>query len=136
MSSRPCGGGCRTATMDDPIDDIRWRDELLQVLYWLRGERLGDGATAQELVMILVSDLALVQQHLHRLAADGYVAAVEHEPLRYQLTERGVKEGGRRFADEFAGLTGQAHGECNNPDCSCQTLGPAACASRTAVHAH
>ncbi len=122
--------------MDDPLDDIRWRDELLQVLYWLHGERLGDGATAHDLVMFLVADVALVQHHLGRLATDGYVTVIEDDPVRYRLTEWGVKEGGRRFVDEFAGLTNQAHGECNNPNCSCQTLGPAACVSRTAAHVH
>ena len=122
--------------MADPLDDIRWRDELLQVLYWFRGEGLGDAVTPQELLAFLPAGAEGIREHLDRLAADGYVTTVVGQPERYRLTDRGVQEGGRRFADEFAGLTGQAHGECNNPNCSCQTLGPAACESRTAIHAH
>lgn len=122
--------------MADPLDDIRWRDELLQVLYWFRGEGLGDAVTPQQLLAFLPASVESIREHLDHLAADGYVTTVAGQPEHYRLTDWGVKEGGRRFADEFAGLTGQAHGECNNPNCSCQTLGPAACESRTAAHAH
>lgn len=122
--------------MGDPLDAIRWRDELLQVLYWYRGEGLGEEVTALDLVPFLVADPKLIMGQLEHLAEDGYVTMVEGSPVRYALTELGIKEGGRRFADEFAGLTGQAHGECSNPNCSCQTLGPAACESRSGAHAH
>lgn len=115
--------------MTDPLDALRWRDELLQVLYWLRGEGLGDAVTAAELLPFLAADELAIAAHLARLAADGYAEASGAEPPRYSLTPLGVREGGRRFADEFAGLTGQAHGECNNPDCACKTLGPEACGS-------
>ncbi|HMQ29841.1 MAG TPA: hypothetical protein PKD53_03895 [Chloroflexaceae bacterium] len=113
--------------MTDPLDALRWRDELLQILYWLRGEGLGDAPTAAELLPFLPADPTLIAEHLARLAAGGYAEASGGDPPRYSLTPLGVREGGRRFADEFAGLTGQAHGECNNPDCACKTLGPAAC---------
>jgi hypothetical protein len=116
--------------MDSPLDAIYWRDELLQILYWFRGEGLGEAVTPQELLPFLGAEAALIEQRLDQLADDGYVTRVERDPPRYQLTEWGVKEGGRRFADEFAGLTGQAHGECNNPNCACRTLGPEACAAR------
>ena len=121
--------------MPDPLDAIRWRDEILQILYWFRGEGLGEAVSPRNLVTFLGADQEQVRQHLERLVDDGYVTRLEGTPTRYQLTEWGVKEGGRRFADEFAGLTGQAHGECNNPNCSCRTEGPEACAARTA-HTH
>ncbi len=122
--------------MHDPLEAVRWRDEVLQVLYWYRGEGLGEAVTALDLVPFLVADPKLIVGQLEQLVAEGYVSIVEGSPVRYELTELGVKEGGRRFADEFAGLTGQAHGECSNPNCSCQTLGPAACESRTGAHSH
>lgn len=121
--------------MADPLDDIRQRDELLQILFWFRGEGLGDVVTPQDLVTFLGADPAAIQLRLERLAAEGYVVSTGGAVARYGLTDWGMKEGGRRFADEFAGLTGQAHGECNNPNCSCQTDGPEACEARTA-HAH
>lgn len=121
--------------MTNPLDDIFWRDEILQILFWFRGEGLGEAVTARDLVSFLGAEETLVEHHLGRLAEDGYVSRSEDAPARFQLTPWGVEEGGRRFADEFAGLTGQAHGECNNPNCSCQTLGPEACASRQ-PHVH
>ena len=120
--------------MDNPLDAIYWRDELLQILYWFRGEGLGEAVTPRDLLPFLSADEALIRLHLDHLVDDGYVQRVDGTPVRYQLTEWGVKEGGRRFADEFTGLTGQAHGECNNPNCSCRTLGPEACEARS--HAH
>ncbi len=121
--------------MDDALDALRWRDELLQILYWFRGEGLGDVVTARDLVTFLDGDIERIGEQLERLEVEGYVTLIGGTPARYQLTEWGIKEGGRRFADEFSGLTGQAHGECSNLNCACQTLGPAACESRVA-HAH
>jgi hypothetical protein len=115
--------------MNSPLDDLYWRDEILQILYWFRGEGLGEAVTPQELQVFLDVDETDIQTHLDRLVGEGYVLRLETLPPHYQLTELGVKEGGRRFADEFSGLTGQAHGECNNPNCACKTLGPAACES-------
>jgi hypothetical protein len=105
----------------------------LQIMFWFRGEGLGESVTPDDLVVFLGTEPDAVRQHLDQLVADGYA---ERSGGRYTLTERGVQEGGRRFADEFAGLTGQAHGECNNPDCSCHTLGPAFCTSHAPHPAH
>ena len=121
--------------MSNPLDDLYWRDEILQILYWFRGEGLGEAVAACDLVPFLAADEPFIQLQLGRLVGEGYVAGQAGAPPTYQLTELGVKEGGRRFADEFAGLTGQAHGECNNPNCSCLTEGPEACDSR-APHVH
>ncbi len=126
-------------TMNNALDAIYWRDEILQIMYWFRGEELGEVVSPRDLVPFLGSEETFVQQQLERLVEEGYVArqapSTPDGTMRYQLTEWGVAEAGRRFADEFEGLTGQAHGECNNPNCSCQTLGPEACAGHT-PHVH
>lgn len=114
----------------DLLEAMRWRDELLQILYWLRGEGLGEVVSPRDLLPFLNADEGEVQGHLDGLAEEGYVDRVNGPLPRYRLTELGVKEGGRRFADAFAGLTGQAHGECNDPNCACRTMGPDACESR------
>lgn len=114
--------------MGDPLNAIFWQDEILQVLYWFQGEGLGEAVVIRDLVVFLNTDEAVVQRHLDRLVAKGF--AERTVDARYRLTQVGLQEGGRRFADEFAGLTGQAHGECNNPNCVCRTLGPAACEAR------
>ena len=114
----------------DPLEDLRWRDELLQILYWMRGEGLGEAVSPGDLLPFLPGGEAQVREHLERLVAEGYARRVEGSPPRYALTDLGVREGGRRFADAFAGLTRQAHGECNDPDCLCRVLGPEACEAR------
>lgn len=121
--------------MTDSIDAIRWQDELLQIMYWYRGEGLGDQVTAGALVVFLGVDEATIATRLSDLVESGYAERVLGQPGYFTLTERGIKEGGRRFADEFAGLTNQGHGECNNPSCSCHTLGPEACVAHV-PHSH
>lgn len=117
------------------MDAIFWRDELLQMMYWFRGEGLGDAVTPQDLLMFLDADEQLVRHHLDRLVRDGYAVCEEETQIRYKLTEMGVEEGGRRFADEFAEMTKPGHGACSNPKCACHSLGPDACEAHT-IHDH
>lgn len=111
------------------LSDLAARDEILQVLFWLRGERLAQDASAAELTRFVTLPLGQIEGILERLAAVGLVAQVArgHEggalEARYRLSEDGVREGGRRFADEFADLTRPGHGECGDPDCECQRTG-------------
>ena len=109
------------------LEELRWRDEILGVLYWLRGEGIMAAAAASDLDGFLVAEPAVLRGHLERLAAEGYLErAGEGEDARYRLSEAGSQEGGRVFADDFAELTGAAHGECG-PGCSCHRHGPEAC---------
>ena len=110
------------AGLDDAsvLDDLVWRDEILQVFYWYQGEGFGNAITARDLQSFLVTDEPVLQEHLERMVVDGYLARESNGSApRYVFTPYGAKEGARRFADEFAGLTGQAHGDCppNCPHC-------------------
>jgi hypothetical protein len=117
------------------LNHIFWRDEILQVMFWMRGEGLSDAPSAEELAPFLTTDAESLRPHLEHMVADGLVTRVERAgAIRYALSERGRKDGGRLFQEEFEGLTNQAHGECNNPNCACKALGPEACESRQ--HAH
>ena len=91
--------------MADPLDAVRWRDELLQVLYWFRGEGLGESVAPQDLTTFLGADVEVVRRQLECLDEEGYAVAEAGAPGHYRLTEWGAREDGRRFADEFAGLT-------------------------------
>lgn len=103
------------------IEEVRRADEVLQVMFWMRGEELGERVAAEDLDVFLGREVdpkdvgrilrSLEQRGLVEQAGDG----------RFRLTEHGVLEGGRRFADEFTDLTGQAHGECSDPTCDCHT---------------
>jgi len=104
------------------LEALFWRDEILQALYWLQGERLDDAMNADRLAQLLVADLAIITTELGRLAEGGYLDVVPGSPPRYRLTEIGRIEGARSFQDEFAGLTRQAHGECG-PGCWCNDPG-------------
>ena len=111
----------------DGFDALRRRDEILEVMYWMRGERLGDAVSAAELRVFLGDDTPVLADDLAALAGDGLIEPVEGEDGRFRLTRRGVEEGGRRFADSFADLQRPGHGECNRPGCLCRRLGPQAC---------
>ena len=116
----------------DKTDPLRQQDEALQILYWLRGEGLLSDVGVADLKRFLdgtVEELAIV---LERLVDVGLVRRAGADPgatIRYALTPDGVKEGGRRFADEFADMTKPGHGECGDPECDCHQSGnPADCA--------
>ncbi len=109
----------------DPMTALRCRDDILQAMYWMRGEGFGEEADVQMLQSFLVVDEALLREQLEILAEEGYL---EESNGRYRLSELGVKEGGRRFADEFSGLQSTAHGDCG-PDCpTCKGVPRDSCA--------
>src|ERR671935_1785245 len=99
----------------DELEALRIRDEVLQAMYWLRSEGLAEAPAATELSRFLAVPADLLTVYLDRFAAEGYL---EPAGRGYTLTALGEEQGKRSFADEFAGLTGQAHGECGD-DCWC-----------------
>ena len=108
----------------DPGRDIERQDELLELLYWLEGEGFAGSATPEGLGRFLAQDGDAVERTLSLLLDRAYVVAAGAE---FRLTEVGRREAARRFADEFAPLLAQGHGECNDPTCDCHTkLGGAA----------
>jgi len=115
-------------------DDLAAADDLLQMMYWLRGEKLASAADAATLERMSGLDPARLQRAILTLGRRGLLERlVIEEDIQYRLTEEGVREGGRRFADEFADLTKPGHGECGDPDCDCQRTGsPEDCRHRVA----
>lgn len=104
----------------EALDDLYWRGEVLQVMYWLRGEGLGEEIAPAALAEFLMAEQETVAQQMQRLASDGYLDQTgPHGPLSYRLSPLGVVEGGRSFQDEFADFVHQAHFECG-PGCWCK----------------
>ncbi len=99
------------------LDELFWRSEILQALYWMRGEGLAADVAPGALAEFLGAEAASIHHHVRLLVNDGYLEPAA--PGRYQLTALGLSEGGRSFHDEFAELTRRAHGECG-PGCWCQ----------------
>ncbi len=115
--------------------DIFWQDEILQVMYWMRGEGFSAQTTIAELQRFLDAPEAVLEDNLKRLTINGLVTP--DSAGKYLLTDMGVREGGRRFADEFEGLLQQGHYECNDPDCDCHSAEFAgACKAHERPHYH
>ena len=102
---------------DSPIRCMFWKDEILQVLYWMNGEGFGDEVTASQILLFLNTTAVNLRFHLQKIAGEGFLVAKERvEEIRYSLSEIGKKEGGSHFAEAFQGMQKAGHGECG-PDC-------------------
>lgn len=101
------------------IDRLRVRDEVLQVMYWMLGETIAHEIDAPYVARFLSLPVRDIGEALEVLARERLVLHGA-APERYRLSADGIREGGRRFADEFRDLTKQAHGECA-PGCWCHT---------------
>ncbi len=114
----------RVRLLLDPVQELKRRDEILQVMFWLEGEGLGPDVALPDLLRF-VDDPPAVEGALARLVEDGYVEAEPALPgARYRLTRLGQDEGRRRFLDEFEPyLARHAHGECGAADCDCHAGG-------------
>src|SRR5262245_50107348 len=105
---------------NDPAREIARRDELLELLYWTEGEGFAGAGTLDTITRFLTHERTEVLRTLDDLAARGDVAQ-DQATGEYRLTETGRKEAARRFAEEFAPLLNQGHGECNDPNCDCHS---------------
>jgi hydrogenase maturation protease len=114
----------RVRLLLDPVQELKRRDEILQVMFWLEGEGLGPDVALADLLRF-VDNPPAVAGALGRLVEDGYVEAEPAVPgARYRLTRLGQDEGRRRFLDEFEPyLARHAHGECGAADCDCHAGG-------------
>lgn len=121
---------------DSAGHEVQLRDEVLELLYWMEGERLASRVTPEAMMRFIAFPESEVRAVLELLAARGDVAVTDGN--LFCLTESGRREAARRFADDFADLLHQGHGECNDPTCDCHTNpdGAAACHTRTEHSGH
>lgn len=105
---------------DEQGRNIARRDEVLELLYWIEGEGFTGSATLAGLVRFLAYPEPEVRATLEDLIRRGDVLFAEPS-AEYRLTAEGRREAARRFAEEFAPLLSQGHGECNDPECDCHT---------------
>lgn len=99
------------------LSDLKWRDEILQVMYWMAGEGFGREASVADLHKLLDADDDVLTQNCERLVADKLLERAGESG--YALTAEGKQEGGRRFADEFDEMLKPGHFECDDLDCDC-----------------
>lgn len=94
-----------------------WRDEILQLMFWIKGEGFGERVDPELLERFLGVQAQVGIRYLDRLVREGLLDR-DADGL-YRLTEQGHRHGARVFAAEFADVTQPAHGECG-ADCWCQ----------------
>ncbi len=121
-------------TTADEQPSIFWQDEILQVMFWMRGEGFGTKLSVSELQKLLSAREATLTVNLSELVKKELVEFDLSNT--YELTETGAKEGGRRFADEFDGMLKQGHYECNDPDCDCNDPESFGECKHLSVHSH
>lgn len=97
-----------------PLRCLFWKEEILQVLYWMKGEGMGTAVNPSQILPFLNSGADNLNFHLQKLHAEGFLKL--HSGSGYSLTTIGSQEGGKHFAEAFQGMQKAGHGECG-PDC-------------------
>lgn len=118
----------------DSLRALYWRSEILQVMFWLRGEGFGDLVDAPMIEQFLGVDANIGVTYLARLVDEGYLV---RDGDWFSLSERGREEGAMEWAASFSDLTRPTHGECS-ADCWCHSSAEEAqtCAAERALHGH
>jgi hypothetical protein len=106
-------------TNKNALDALFWREEILQVLYWIEGEGLAEIVPFNRLLSLLNTTADHLLLHLQKNIEAEYLKT-EGEALSVnsslQLTPFGKKEAGAIFRNAFEGMQKAGHGECG-PDC-------------------
>jgi hypothetical protein len=105
---------------------IRAQDEILQLLYWMKGERLGEVVFREEIDRFIQLDPGEVEAALEALEARNLLIRMKGKggTAAWQLTDSGSQEGARRFTEELSSVLGhESHLECGDPECDCREPG-------------
>lgn len=106
-----------SAGTTDGYDELFWRDEVLEAMYWMIGEGIESAVAPGDLRGFLDAPSNEIEETFTSLEADDLVRDTDRG---FVFTERGEREASRRFADEFAAIKGfdTSHTDCG-PDCWC-----------------
>jgi hypothetical protein len=100
-----------------PVRAMFWKDEILQVLYWMQGEGMGEKVGLDQMLPLLNSSTTNLEYHLNKLATEGFLDREDSkDSALFCLSEIGKSEGAKYFAEAFQGMQKAGHGECG-PDC-------------------
>ena len=104
---------------NDALDALFWKEEILQVLYWMDGEELAQEVPFDRLVILLNTNAEKLLEHVIKNEAAGIILRKNAAPTNegtVSLTPAGKKEAGLIFRNAFEGMQKAGHGECG-PDC-------------------
>lgn len=101
----------------DALRALYWRDEILQLMFWIQGEGFGEQVDAALLERFLGVDAQHGVRYLDRLVVEELLDRTPEG--RFRLTPEGHRHGAAVFAHEFADITQPGHGECG-ADCWCR----------------
>ena len=104
---------------NEALDALFWKEEILQVLYWMDGEELAQEVPFDRLVVLLNTNAEKLLQHIIKNEAAGIIERKNVAPDNegtVSLTPAGKKEAGLIFRNAFEGMQKAGHGECG-PDC-------------------
>jgi len=94
------------------------QDDILQMLFWMRGEKLGDEVSPEQLNRFLKIDESELAGAVTRLVDRGLLERLDDQ---VRLTTTGIEEGRVRFLDEFSTYLGKdTHLACSDPECDCR----------------
>ena len=68
------------AKQDAALQSIYWRDEILQLMYWLKGEGILADVASDDLQRFLEADPGRVGERLAQLVQDGYLTVAPPYP--------------------------------------------------------
>lgn len=114
---------------NEALNALFWRDEILQIMYWMQGEGLAQAVAANKLLVLLNTTPENLMFQLKKMVKEDYLVLegdVYSLESKFSLGEGGKKEAGKKFAEAFQGLQKVGHGECG-PDCDCQWEGHDSC---------
>ena len=87
---------------DSALRSLFWKDEILQVLYWMHGEGMGSEVSLPQMLPFLNTSYQNLEYHLHKITEAGLLLTLDKNgTTHYKFSESGRKEGGRQFAEAF-----------------------------------
>jgi hypothetical protein len=98
------------------LDALYWRAEILQAMYWMRGEGIASRVSAAQLADFLIVSHDIVRAQLTALVDDGYLSCDDGVVCAH--TPRGDRRR-PQLPGRIRRLTRPAHYECG-PGCWCQ----------------
>ncbi len=100
----------------EALRNLYWRSEILRVMYWLRGEGLGDIVDVPMVRRYLDIGLDECRLQLGGLVEEGSIVA---DGTWYSIAPEGLADGEVEYATLFSDLARPAHGPCSD-ECWCQ----------------